>query len=102
MKEDVFQTIVRQMAAKAQLGELNQMMLPKPRRVRTSLTTPYSEWKNHAKIRPAKESGSAQGMSSDNRTGHCMAKGRLARSARPRPTSRAPGTVMMVISTVFQ
>ncbi|MOA36394.1 hypothetical protein D3C78_1579160 [compost metagenome] len=53
-------------------------------------------------MRPAKESGSAQGMSSDRRIGHCMEKGRLASSASPRPMNSAPGTVISVIRTVFQ
>ena len=47
----------RQIAAKAQLGRSSHIVgssAPK-RRIR-SLTTPYSVWKNHAKIRPAKAS----------------------------------------------
>ena len=67
-----------------------------------SLTKPYSVWKNHAKIRPAKASGSAQGSSSASRTGQRRLNGRLASSARPRPMISAPGTVTSVISTVFQ
>ena len=67
-----------------------------------SFTTPYSVWKNHAKIRPAKASGSAHGSSSARRTGHWRRKGRLASSASPRPTTSAPGTVTSVMSTVFQ
>jgi hypothetical protein len=72
-----------------------------PRRRSTSLTTPYSVWKNHAKIRPTKASGSAQGSSSASRTGQRRLNGRLASIARPRPTSSAPGTVMAVISSVL-
>src|ERR671916_1350768 len=102
MKDEVFQMIVRQMAAKAQLAELNQMMPSMPMRRSTSFTTPYSEWKNQAKIRPAKESGSAQGMRSDRRTGHFTLNGRFAISASAMPRSSAPGTVMRVMRIVFQ
>ena len=84
MKDEVFQMIVRQIAAKAQLAELNQITPSKPRRRSTSFTTPYSEWKNHAKIRPAKASGNAQGIRSERRTGHFVLNGRLA-------IRRAPG-----------
>src|ERR1041384_110245 len=101
MKDEVFQMIVRQIAAKAHRAELNQITPSKPRRRRTSFTTPYSEWKNHAKIRPAKESGSAHGIRRDRRVGHLVLKGRFAMSASARPTTRAPGTVMIVMSTVF-
>jgi hypothetical protein len=65
------------------------------------LTTPYSVWKNQAKISPAKDSGSAQGSSSASRTGQRRLNGRLASIARPRPTTSAPGTVISVISSVF-
>ena len=102
MKELVFQMIVRQIAAKAQFGRSSHMFgsLAPSRRI-TSLTTPYSVWKNHAKIRPANASGSAQGSSRARRTGHLRLNGRLANIASPRPTTRAPGTVISVISTVF-
>src|SRR5918997_2474462 len=100
MKDEVFQTIVRQIAAKAQLAELNQMTPSKPRRRSTSFTTPYSEWKNQAKIKPAKESGKAHGIRSERRTGHFVRNGMFASSARARPNSSAPGTVMRAIRTV--
>src|SRR5215213_3554737 len=102
MKDEVFQMMVRQMAAKAHLAELNQITPSMPIRRSTSFTTPYSEWKNQAKIRPAKESGKAQGMSSDRRTGHFTFNGRFAMSARAMPTRSAPGTVMRVMRIVFQ
>ena len=49
--------------------------------------------KNQRKMRPANTSGSAHGSSSESRTGHWTLNGWLASSARPRPTSSAPGTV---------
>ena len=103
MKELVFQMIVRQIAAKAQPGRSSHIVgSSAPSRRITSFTTPYSVWKNHAKIRPANDSGSAQGSSSARRTGQRRRNGRLASRASPMPTTSAPGTVISVISTVFQ
>ena len=105
MKELVFQMMVRQMAAMAQAGCSNHILgsslLARPRRRSTSLATPYSVWKNQAKIKPANDSGSAQGSNSANRTGHCRLNGRLASIASAKPTTSAPGTVMRVMSTVL-
>ncbi len=102
MKELVFQMMVRQIAAKAQFGRSSHIVgSGAPKRRSTSLTTPCSVWKNHAKMRPAKASGSAHGSSSARRTGHLCLNGRLASIASPRPTTSAAGTVMRVMSTVF-
>ena len=105
MKELVFQMIAPQIAAKASFGLSSHIVgsrrSAKPSRRSTSLTTPYSVWKNHAKISPTNDSGSAQGSSSASRTGHWRLNGRLASSASPSPTTKAPGTVIRVISTVF-
>jgi hypothetical protein len=72
MKLLVFQMMVRQIAAKAQFGRSSHIVGLGRRATRrtTSLTTPYSVWKNHAKMRPANASGNAQGSSSASRTGH--------------------------------
>ena len=40
MKEEVFHTMVRQIATIAQTGELNQITGARPKRRSTSLTTP--------------------------------------------------------------
>ena len=102
MNEDDFQMMAMQMAVNADTGDSSHMRGSPPKRIQTSLMTPYSVWKNHAQISPANASGSAHGNSSASRTGHCRLNGRLASNARPRPTSSAPGTVTTVISTVFQ
>src|SRR4051794_22018451 len=100
-KEEVFQMMAIEIAANAHRAELNQITAGSPNRDSTSLTMPYSEWKNHAKISPTNGSGIAQGISSDIRTGHLTTNGRLAISARASPRMSAPGTVIRVMSTVF-
>ena len=68
MKDDDFQMMAMQMAAKAEPEDSSHIVgSAAPRRRITSLTTPYSVWKNHAKISPAKDRGSAQGSSSASR-----------------------------------
>ena len=101
MKDDDFQMMAMQMAAKAEPEDSSHIVgSAAPRRRITSLTTPCSVWKNHAKISPTNDSGSAHGSSSASRTGQRRRNGRFDSSARPRPTTSEPGTVISVISTV--
>ena len=93
MNDEAFQTIAMQIAANASVGSDSHCSGSKPSRTSPSLTTPVWYSKNQRKIRPANTSGSAHGSSSPRRTGHLMRNGRLASSARPRPTTSAPGTV---------
>ena len=102
MKDDVFQTIVRQIAAKAQLAELNQITPSKPRRRSTSFTTPYSEWKNHAKIRPANAERQRPWDQKRETNRPFRLERQVGHEGERHADDSAPGTVMSVMSTVFQ
>jgi hypothetical protein len=86
--------MAKQIAAKARPGEVNHGCGERPTSWRALFTRPWLYSKNQRKIRPAKTRGSAQGekeAEADRATS--PVKGWLARSARPKPTSTAPGTV---------
>ena len=93
MNDDAFQTIAMQIATKASVGFGQPWQRLDAERAEHVVDDPVWYSKNQRKIRPANTSGSAHGSSSPRRTGHLTRNGWLASSARPRPTTSAPGTV---------